>query len=103
VRECKSVNWSNVTYDLCLETRPVILYQVILTDNGSGVADVTIYDGHNTTGKVVSIVRTLQNATLLLDVAEGILLSQGLFIDVGTNVGSCLVRYKACPTPATGQ
>ena len=87
--------WANVTYDLCLETKPTKLYQVILTDDGVGPADVTIYDGHNTGGKVVSIVRTLQNTTLQINLEGGITLQQGLFIDVGTNVGSCLLRYKA--------
>ena len=88
-------SWANVTYDLCLVRKPVKLFQVILTDDGVGVADVTIRDGHNDGGKVVSIVRTLQNATLQLNAEEGITLNQGLFIDVGSNVGSCLVRYRA--------
>jgi len=86
--------WANVTYDLCLETKATKLFQVILTDDGVGVADVTIYDGHNTGGKVVSIVRTLQNATLQINLEGGITLHQGLFVDVGSNVGSCLLRYK---------
>ena len=93
--EIKEASWANVTYDLCLETKPVKLYQVILTDDGNGNADVTIRDGHNDGGKVVLIVRTLQHATLQLNLEGGITLSQGLFIDMGTNVGSCLIRYRA--------
>ena len=89
-----TVRWENVTYDLCLTTKKTVLYQVVLTDDGVGVADVTVYDGINTGGRVVSIVRTLQNATLQINFEGGIVLQQGLFVDVGSNVGSCLVRYR---------
>ena len=92
----KSVRWENVTYNLVLTTKETELFQVILTDDGVGPADVAIYDGTDANGRAVSLLRSLQHATLQVNFEEGITLNQGLFVKVGENVGSCLVRYREC-------
>ena len=89
------IGWLNVTTAQVVQNRPCILWQLALTDDGTGNALGTIYNGHNANAKESFMIRAIQHFTRQLYFPGGLFLSKGLFVDPTTKVGSFLIRSEA--------
>lgn len=85
--------WRYVSADTAVARGPVDYWGAILTGDGGGVADVTLYDGANASGRQVLTLwaSTVESRIALLPIP--ITLEDGLFVDVGSNVTGVFVLY----------
>jgi len=87
------VAWQRIAADTFVTRGPIRLYGVLLTSDGVGTADVTLYEGANTSGRRLFqlLAPIAQSVPLMLSVP--IELEDGLYLDVGSNVGDVFVLY----------
>lgn len=90
--------WSPVAAATLLTRGPVLFSGLILRATDAGVGDVTVYDGHNAGGRLYMDYTLPASETRSFPEDPPALLQNGLFIDVGSNVGRVLVRYRPLPT-----
>lgn len=86
--------WQRITADAVVGRGPLKLYGVLLTDDGVGNADATLYEGANAGGRRLFTLKTLQHTTRPLTFPDGLHLQDGLFVDVGTNVLEVFLHYE---------
>jgi hypothetical protein len=83
-----------LTADQLITTLPCRLYSVTVTPDAAAVADVVLYDGEGAeTGHEIATLRTASGATLQARY-EGLQLSRGLYVDIGSNVTCCVVEWE---------
>jgi hypothetical protein len=76
-----------------ISTSRVWVGEVILTDNGNGNADITLYDGENDNEPVLCTIRAIQNETKVVNFTPYLVTERGLYIKVGSNVNEALIFY----------
>ena len=80
--------------DAVVHRGPLLLYSVILLVSTTG-GDVTLYDGQDaTSGRKVARLEGIADQSTPVSF-DGVVLSRGLFIDVGSNVTEYTVIWKA--------
>jgi hypothetical protein len=84
--------WTRVTNDQVVSNSPAWLAAVILTDDGNGNADITLYDGESTDDPAILTVRASQNSTKSLTFTQPLKTERGLYVDVGSNVNEALIQ-----------
>jgi len=88
------VQYSYLTADRLIERDPVILHSTTLLASTTG-GDVTVYDGHDaTSGRVVNVHEGTANECNTVTYGPGILLRDGLFVDIGSSVTGFLVVWE---------
>jgi hypothetical protein len=89
--------WQRITADTLLCRGPALLYGAVLTSDGVGTADVILYDGPNTSGRRLFqlLAPTTQSVPVILPAP--VPLEDGLYIDVGSNVGDLFILYAPLP------
>ena len=90
----KDVKTTPVSVDQIVEVEKGYLVDAILSAAAGGASTVTIYDGHNTSGKVLVILSCVASTKDHLNPREPIPFENGLYVDVGSNVASLLVQSK---------
>ena len=85
--------WKRVTQDERVVTGALVFAGLILTADGVGTADVTIYDGNDAGGHQLGTFRAAVSTTEVIGLPALLHFSQGLFVDIGSNVEECVVVY----------
>lgn len=91
--EEKCIAWRWGVNDQVISRIPCKLWGVVLTGDGAGVADITLRDGHSTTGDVILTLKAVQNGSEVVIFEKPIKTVKGLFLDVGSNVTGALVLW----------
>jgi len=76
--------------DALVTGKPAVIVRIVpqaSVDDG----DVTIYDGRGTDGRSLGIYYGLKKQTLGIEL--GIECEQGIYVDIGTSMTSCLVVW----------
>jgi len=84
--------WTRVTNDQVVSNTPAWIKSVILTDNGSGAADITLYDGSSTSDPAILKIRAAQNSTKHVEFSSPFITLRGLYVDIGSNVNEALIQ-----------
>ncbi|MGH6999378.1 MAG: hypothetical protein ACREEO_14380 [Phenylobacterium sp.] len=97
-------SWKRVTQDERVAIGPLVFAGLLLTADAVGTADVTVYDGYDAGGRQFCTFRTPVSRTEPQGPPAPVHLSQGLFVDVGSNVEECVVIYHvlSAERPADG-
>jgi len=85
--------WKRLTADQRVHTGPLVFRGVILAADAVGTADVTIYDGNDAGGHQLGTFRAAVSTTEVIGLPALLHFSQGLFVDIGSNVEECVVVY----------
>ena len=85
--------YTRVAADQVVSTSPVYIFAIVITSNGGGDADATLYDGEGTGDPKILGVYTVDEAMASLVFPTPLRTRRGLYIDVGSNVGEILVQY----------
>jgi hypothetical protein len=88
------IAWQCVTADGVLNKGPTELIYAYLEPSAAG-ADVTFYDGFDANGKKIATIVASAKTSRPFAPRAPIFCNEGLYIDIGTNVASVLVLYKA--------
>lgn len=88
------MGWQRITADAQVGRGPLKLHNVLLTCDGVGNADITLYEGANTGGRRLFTLKALQHQSNTFPLPGGLLLQDGLFVDVGTNVLEAFIVYE---------
>ena len=83
-----------VTQDGLVAEGPLRLRSVTLVATTAGAADVTLYHGRGTDGRVLAVMRTGASTSRNLPLSGGVELPQGLYVDVGSNVEGVAVVWE---------
>jgi hypothetical protein len=76
---------------VCAE--PAYICCLIITANASGVATANIYDGFSTAGKLLLPMASLQYFMNNVNFIVPIYCSNGIYVEVGSNVQGITVHY----------
>lgn len=96
--EKEKISWKWVTASQILSKKGCTLLDAVLVASSAGSATTTLYDGVNTTGKVIVTLSAVASDMGHLEVAVGIPLENGLYVDVGSNVVGVLVLWSLAST-----
>lgn len=94
--DSQEYSWSWVTADRLLSRGPCEVVYVMLT-GGAGNADVTLYDGENTSGDRLFTLEALQHVSQQIHLSVPIYCRRGLYVDIGTNVTGCFIQWRELP------
>lgn len=92
-----SYTWVRVTNSQPVCTAPGYIGCIVLTDNGSGNADITLYDGESASDPQLLKVRTLQHSTKVIRFQPPLTTQRGLYVTVGSNVNEALIQHSWGP------
>lgn len=86
--------WERLTADEQAARGPLLFAGLILTSDGVGAADVTVYDGQEVTGgRRFSSFNAASGATEVFTFPP-VRFLRGLYIDIGSNVEDFVAFYK---------
>ena len=88
--------WTLLAADAKVMIRPCVLHRIVLNASVDG-GDVTLYHGRDTGGVSLGVYEGLAKITLPIEL--GVLLEDGLYVDVGSNVTSILVVFDPLAEP----
>jgi len=86
--------WRRITTSGLISSSHVCVGELILTDDGVGNADITLYDGENTNEPEIITVRAMQYHTKDIVFQPYLVTERGLYIDLGSNVNEVLILYS---------
>lgn len=86
--------WENFSKDTVVSERACKLVQAVITSNGVGEADATLYDGLNTSGRKILMICATDENMHSVRFNPPLPCSEGLYLDVGTNVDGVLVVWE---------
>jgi hypothetical protein len=89
--------WQRITEDTAVCRGPALFYGAILTSDGVGATEAIFYDGVNASGRRLFRLLALTTATLPLFFPVPIPLEDGLYVDVGSNLGDLFLIYAPLP------
>lgn len=84
--------WTRVTADQVINDKAVVLYGIQAYSAQTG-GQFTIRDGQNENAPIVCTIDVNDGQSKNLIISCGILLTHGLFIDVGTNITEVTVAW----------
>ena len=89
-------NWSSywVTADIDLIEQSVEVAGVIITASTSTKTVVSLYDGVNSSGRLLGTFRVATDGTLPFAFPQPIPCTRGLFIDIDANTTGVMVFYR---------
>lgn len=99
--DSREYSWAWVTADRRLSLGPCELVFALLTA-GAGNADVTLYDGENTSGDIILTLEALQHVTQQAHLLVFAYCRRGLYVDIGTNVTGCFIQWRELPRKGAG-
>ena len=91
----REIRTERVTVDRCLSQGPCYVYHLAMASDSSGAATATIYDGVSAKGDVRVEMTCIDDYFDHQDFWPPMYFNRGLFIDVGANVLSVIVRYHS--------
>jgi hypothetical protein len=88
------IAWDRLTADNRVVRGPVLFGGALLTSDGVGAAAATFYDGMNASGRRLFRLNAPSAETKEVIFTAPILLTVGLFIDVGANVEDVFALFS---------
>jgi hypothetical protein len=88
--------WTRFTGDAIVTPQPAILKRVVPLASSDG-GDVSLYDGRDASGRLVTKLTALANQPLAVELDVPCL--GGIYIDIGSNMTSCLVVFELLNEP----
>jgi len=92
--ESKAYAWKWVTVDTVLSKRPCELLYAHLIPSTAATCTATIYDGTNTSGKVITAMRTASSIPCNFTPPVPVYCENGLFFDAITVVKGCFIMWR---------
>lgn len=92
--ESKDWGWTWLTGDRLVVRGPCYLRKAKLTPDGSNAANATLYDGIDTRGDVIIVLRCGATGNDNVNWSVPVFLKQGLYADLSTNITGLHVQYK---------
>ena len=89
--------WTLLTASGVVSTHAVILGSVLVTGDGVGHADVTLYDGESASDRLITTIKTLQYRSGCTNFLPALETSRGLYIAFGSNVLHVLILFGESP------
>ena len=89
-----SYNWDRFTGDNKVSLAPCAVGCVIITPDGQGNGDVTLYDGESTGDPIIMKLLAVSTNSKVIRFQPPLLTHRGLYLDVGSNVDSVLIQYE---------
>lgn len=86
--------WTRVETSQVISTSPACVGAVLVTANGSGNADITLYDGTSASDPIIIAIRALQNQTRVVNFQPYLVTRRGLYVAIGDNVQGVVVQYS---------
>lgn len=74
---------------------PCTLASVMVTSDGGGIADITLYNGESDQDEKVVTIKAGSGLTESIDLPFSVYLDKGLYVSLGSNVASVLVIYHS--------
>jgi len=72
----------------------IVIHSVILVATSGGTADVTIYDGDNTSGEKKMRLKASADTVNAVAFPIGFLLNQAMFVSIGSNVDCVCISWS---------
>lgn len=94
IRDWKEIAWVSVNADTLVCPTPVFLFSASIHSDGSGEADAQLFDATSllASGKHIDLYAADEEMDQLRWLPP-LYFSQGLYVDIGTNVDSVVVQY----------
>lgn len=86
--------WQRVTDSVKISSSHVCVGELILTDDGGGHADITLYDGESDQDPPILTIRATQNQSRPIIFQPYLVTKRGLYISVGSNVSELLILFS---------
>ena len=87
------IRTERVTVDRCIASGPCFIYHLALASNSSGAATADIYNGISAKGDVKIDLTCVDDHWNSQDFWPPMYFDRGIYVDVGSNVKSVIVRY----------
>ena len=89
----KDIRTERVTVSRCIASGPCYIHYLALSSNSSGAATATIYNGISAKGDLKVDMTCIDDYFDHQDFWPPMYFDRGIFVDVGSNVSSVMVRY----------
>lgn len=94
--DAKEYSWKWVTASELLSLRPCELCNIILSCEG-GACHAVAYDGHNTSGKVIMNIKSLEKRAQQIPLHDHIYCNNGLYVYLDDDVRGLFVQWREIP------
>jgi len=94
VSRLRGYNWDRFTGSNKVSLSPCFVGCVLITSDGQGNTDVTLYDGESAQDPQIFKIRGTTNATKRLYFRPVLKTNRGLYVEFGSNVEEVLVEYE---------
>lgn len=95
MEDWKMYQWDTVKASSRVFIGPGFLVDALIASNGSGVADSVVHDGYSTEGKVIIPLQCKDDDLECLSINVPIYFQQGLYVEIGSNVGGVFLHWIA--------
>ncbi len=89
----KLYDWVCAKVDDVITNGPGFLVDAVIASNSGGVADAKLYDGYSTSGKLILPLACKDDDMESINIQVPIYYQQGLYINIGSNVGGVLLHW----------
>lgn len=93
LQDSRGVGRRRITADSLVSPKPCFVFSVSLVADAVGAATAVIRDGHNTGAEAVIDLAALTSSVDDRNYDPPFYFEKGLYVDVGSNVTSLLIRY----------
>jgi len=93
------VTWEWIESDQLICTTCAYIVHAHITPDGTAQAYSTVYDGHNTSGKVLFKMRSYNWTAVPFAFGLPIYASQGIYVTLSDAIDGVLIGYYKIPTP----
>lgn len=90
--------WTRLTADGHVGRGETWVFGVLIRVSVTG-AQVSLYDGQDTSGRLVAVLEGEADITKAYGFFGGLRLDRGLYVDLGSNVDECLVVWDGSGPP----
>lgn len=86
--------WEWVTTDQMITSNPCELIYAQVVSDGGEIKDTILYDGENTSGKLIFNLQCGKNGNIILSPKEPIKCRKGLYVDIGSSTEGILIMWR---------
>jgi hypothetical protein len=91
----KAIVTERVTADGCICESPAFIFHLAIASDSNGAATATIYNGSSPKAEQKIDMTTIDDYYSQHDYWPPMFFSRGIYVDVGSNVSSVIVRYHS--------
>ena len=94
IARSRGYNWDRFTGSNKVSLSPCFVGTVLVSGDGVGVTDITLYDGESANDPVLFKVMGSTDVTKMLHFQPALKTERGLYLLFGTNVAEVLIEYE---------